>query len=65
MIMVCHHLSPDIPSDVTFTESRIRAETIAAENVPQNMGVISIFERLAGDGASASAGCARSRPPTR
>ncbi|MCB8822030.1 urease subunit alpha [Microvirga rosea] len=43
MIMVCHHLSPDIPSDVAFTESRIRAETIAAENVLQDMGVISMF----------------------
>ena len=43
MIMVCHHLSPDIPSDVAFAESRIRAETIAAENVLQDMGVISIM----------------------
>jgi urease subunit alpha len=43
MIMVCHHLSPDIPSDVAFTESRIRAETIAAENVLQDIGVISMF----------------------
>ncbi|MDB5543218.1 MAG: ureC [Hyphomicrobiales bacterium] len=43
MIMVCHHLSPDIPSDVAFTESRIRGETIAAENVLQDMGVISMF----------------------
>ena len=43
MIMVCHHLSPDIPSDVAFTESRIRAETIAAENVLHDLGVISIF----------------------
>jgi urease subunit alpha len=43
MIMVCHHLSPDIPSDVAFTESRIRAETIAAENVLQDLGVISMF----------------------
>ena len=43
MIMVCHHLSPDIPSDVAFAESRIRAETIAAENVLQDLGVISIF----------------------
>jgi urease subunit alpha len=42
MIMVCHHLSADIPSDVAFAESRIRAETIAAENVLQDMGVISI-----------------------
>ena len=43
MIMVCHHLSPDIPSDVAFTESRIRAETIAAENVLHDLGVISMF----------------------
>jgi urease subunit alpha len=43
MIMVCHHLSPDIPSYVAFAESRIRAETIAAENVLHDMGVISIF----------------------
>jgi urease subunit alpha len=43
MIMVCHHLSPDIPSDVAFTESRIRAETIAAENVLHDMGVISMM----------------------
>jgi urease subunit alpha len=43
MIMVCHHLSPDVPSDVAFAESRIRAETIAAENVLQDMGVISMF----------------------
>ncbi len=42
MIMVCHHLSPDIPSDVAFAESRIRAETIAAENVLHDLGVISI-----------------------
>jgi urease subunit alpha len=43
MIMVCHHLSPDIPSDVAFTECRIRAETIAAENVLQDIGAISMF----------------------
>jgi urease subunit alpha len=43
MIMICHHLSPDIPSDVAFAESRIRAETIAAENVLQDLGVISMF----------------------
>jgi len=40
---VCHHLSPDIPSDVAFTESRIRAETIAAENVLHDLGVISMM----------------------
>ena len=43
MIMVCHNLNPDIPSDVAFTESRVRAETIAAENVLHDMGVISMF----------------------
>ena len=43
MIMVCHHLNPDIPTDRAFTESRIRAETIAAENVLHDLGVISIF----------------------
>ena len=43
MVMVCHHLSPDIPSDVAFTESRIRAETIAAENVLQDLGAIAMF----------------------
>ncbi|GAA1806870.1 urease subunit alpha [Planosporangium flavigriseum] len=42
MIIVCHNLNPAIPSDVAFTESRIRAETIAAENVLQDIGAISI-----------------------
>jgi urease subunit alpha len=43
MIMVCHNLNPRIPSDVSFAESRVRAETIAAENVLHDMGVISMF----------------------
>lgn len=43
MIMVCHHLNPKIPSDVAFAESRIRAETIAAENVLHDLGLISII----------------------
>ncbi|HEY4978869.1 MAG TPA: urease subunit alpha [Candidatus Acidoferrum sp.] len=43
MIMVCHNLNPNIPSDVAFAESRVRAETIAAENVLQDMGVISMI----------------------
>ena len=43
MIMVCHNLNPAIPSDVAFGESRVRAETIAAENVLHDMGVISMF----------------------
>jgi len=43
MIMVCHNLNPEIPSDVAFAESRIRAETIAAESVLHDMGVISMI----------------------
>jgi urease subunit alpha len=43
MIVVCHNLNPAIPSDVAFAESRVRAETIAAENVLHDMGVISMF----------------------
>lgn len=42
MLMVCHHLSPDIPEDVAFADSRIRAETIAAEDILQDMGIFSI-----------------------
>ena len=43
MIMVCHNLNPQVPSDVAFAESRVRAETIAAENVLHDMGAISMF----------------------
>lgn len=43
MTMICHHLSPRIPTDVAFAESRIRAETIAAENVLHDLGAISIL----------------------
>ena len=43
MIMVCHNLNPKIPSDVAFAESRVRVETIAAESVLHDMGVISMF----------------------
>ncbi|MFJ2144519.1 urease subunit alpha [Glutamicibacter sp. NPDC087831] len=42
MLMVAHHLNPDIPEDVAFADSRIRAETIAAEDVLHDMGVFSI-----------------------
>jgi urease subunit alpha len=42
MLMVCHHLNPGIPEDVAFADSRIRAETIAAEDVLHDMGVFSI-----------------------
>lgn len=41
--MVCHHLHKDIPEDVKFAESRIRAETIAAEDILHDMGAISII----------------------
>lgn len=43
MLMVCHHLSKKIPEDVAFAESRIRPETIAAEGVLHDMGVLSIM----------------------
>ncbi|AIM38434.1 urease subunit alpha [Sphingobacterium sp. ML3W] len=43
MLMVCHHLSKDIPEDVAFADSRIRPETIAAEDVLQDRGVFSIM----------------------
>ncbi|KAJ3043816.1 hypothetical protein HDV00_004224 [Rhizophlyctis rosea] len=43
MLMVCHHLSKDIPEDIAFAESRIRAETIGAEDVLQDLGAISII----------------------
>ena len=43
MLMVCHHLSPSIPEDVAFAESRIRAETIAAEDVLHDLGAISMM----------------------
>lgn len=42
MLMVCHHLSPKIPEDVSFAESRIRGKTIAAEDVLHDIGAISI-----------------------
>ncbi|MEV5759885.1 urease subunit alpha [Streptomyces tendae] len=43
MVMVCHHLSHDIPEDVAFADSRVRAETIAAETVLHDQGVISMI----------------------
>ena len=42
MLMVCHHLNPAVPEDVAFADSRIRAETIAAEDVLHDMGVLSM-----------------------
>lgn len=43
MLIHCHHLDRDIPEDVAFAESRIRAETIMAEDVLHDMGAISII----------------------
>ncbi|HEY3116800.1 MAG TPA: urease subunit alpha, partial [Chloroflexota bacterium] len=43
MLMVCHHLSPDIPEDLAFAESRIRPETIAAEDILHDLGAISMM----------------------
>lgn len=43
MLMVCHHLSRNIAEDVAFADSRIRAETVAAEDVLQDQGAISII----------------------
>src|SRR5437588_7347470 len=43
MLMVCHHLSRQVPEDVAFAESRIRAETIAAEDILHDRGVLSML----------------------
>ena len=43
MLMVCHHLSPNIPEDVAFADSRIRKETIAAEDILHDRGAFSMI----------------------
>jgi urease subunit alpha len=43
MLMVCHHLNPRVPEDIAFAESRIRRETIAAEDILHDMGAISMM----------------------
>jgi urease subunit alpha len=43
MLMVCHHLDPAIPEDLAFAESRIRKETIAAEDILHDLGALSII----------------------
>ncbi|MGC7930463.1 urease subunit alpha [Lysinibacillus sp. VIII_CA] len=43
MLMVCHHLKHDVPEDVAFADSRIRPETIAAEDIMQDLGILSIM----------------------
>lgn len=42
MLMVCHHLDPSIAEDVAFAESRIRRETIAAEDILHDMGAFAM-----------------------
>ena len=43
MLMVCHHLDPAIPEDIAFAESRIRKETIAAEDILHDLGALSML----------------------
>ena len=43
MLMVCHHLDKSIPEDLAFAESRIRAETVAAEDMLHDIGAISMI----------------------
>jgi urease subunit alpha len=43
MLMVCHHLDPNLPEDVAFAESRIRGETIAAEDILHDLGAVSML----------------------
>ena len=43
MVMVCHHLDPKIPEDVSFAESRVRKQTVAAEDALHDMGALSIM----------------------
>lgn len=43
MLMVCHHLDPSVPEDLAFADSRIRKETIAAEDILQDLGVFSMI----------------------
>ena len=43
MLMVCHHLSPELPEDLAFAESRIRPDTIAAEDILHDLGAISMM----------------------
>ena len=67
MLMVCHHLDPSIAEDVAFAESRIRKETIAAEDILHDLGaLLDDVLRLARPWAgSAKSSSAPGRPPTR
>ena len=66
MLMVCHHLSRSIPEDVAFAESRIRAETIGAEDVFHDRGIISMMSSIRRRWVgSARPSSGAGRPPTR
>ena len=67
MLMVCHHLDASIAEDVAFAESRIRRETIAAEDVLHDLGVFSMMSSDSARrwAASAKSSSARGRPRTR
>ncbi|MDP1001517.1 amidohydrolase family protein, partial [Klebsiella pneumoniae] len=43
MVMVCHNLDPKVPEDVAFAETRVRKQTIAAEDVFHDMGALSVM----------------------
>ena len=63
MLMVCHHLDPRIPEDVAFAESRIRRETIAAEDILHDIGAFSIIASIENSRVgAASASVVRRRP---
>ena len=66
MLMVCHHLDPSIPEDLAFAESRIRKETIAAEDILHDLGALSMMSSTARRWAvSAKSSSAPGRLPTR
>jgi urease subunit alpha len=66
MLMVCHHLDAGIPEDLAFAESRIRKETIAAEDILHDLGAISMFSSDSRPWAAwARSSCAPGRPRTR
>ena len=64
MLMVCHHLNPNVPEDLAFAESRIRATTIAAEDVLHDMGAMSITSSSTDRRVSPASCAPRSSPPT-
>ena len=66
MLMVCHHLDAGIAEDLAFAESRIRKETIAAEDILHDLGAISMFSSDCRPwAASAKSSSAPGRPRTR